>query len=141
MSLAPSAQKLRLPRWLVIVLIGPFVGTLAVFLVGLVLGGSPGGPEDTLFVFLMIVFFGWMIGLLPAIMAAILWRMVPHDAPFPFRVAATLGIGAVCGLVGSVPGLVLLIGEVRDIPVQSFLLMAFAGAVGLAATALPGARR
>lgn len=137
---APAAHG-RFPRWMAIVLLGPLVGSAALFVLAAVLEPPPGGLEDMGFLFAMVLFFGWMVGLLPAIMAAALWCMLPPDLSFGLRALASLVIGSVCGLVGSVPGLALFGGGLSGAPFWSFVLLAFAGAVGLAATALPGTRR
>lgn len=128
-------------RWPAIVFLGPLAGTTAVFGVALLLDGLPGGLDDTFQVFALVLFFGELIGLLPAALAALMWERVPSGLPFHHRLIASLVIGAFCGLTGSLLAILLLFDGLSGIRFETFAIFAFAGATGLSLTALPGTRR
>lgn len=136
-----TAPHSGFPRWAVIVLFGPFVGAFTFFLAVLLLDPPPATFDDMLAVFGLVMLFGWVAGLLPALLAAIAWHFVPRQRMgFAARLAASLAIGAVTGVVGALP-VINLVMDASSPPPEGLALICLSGAVALAVTALPGKRR
>ncbi|AEQ53916.1 hypothetical protein KKY_3935 [Pelagibacterium halotolerans B2] len=124
-------------RFAAIVLLGPIVGTLVVIAAVLVTDPPFAAFDDEALVLPLALGMGWALGLLPAILAAIGWRLALRHARIgQHRLLASLAIGGATGLIGGVPGAIAIFGTAGIFP-AGLLLMALAGAFALAATALP----
>lgn len=136
---APAARP-GLARFLVIVFLGPPVGTLAYLAIVFFRDPSAGG-SNLLSLVAFVLAMGWVGGLLPALIAATAWHFVARlRMEVSLRVFVCAVIGAVAGAVGALPVIVFVLG-VSGINPAGVALMAFGGAVALCVTALPGSAR
>lgn len=132
----------RFPRSFVIVVFGPLVGALTVFAWMMVAAVFDPPPGDDVIVMLgmlalVVIAFGWMAGLLPAILAAIAWKFVEPRVHGWRRVASALVIGAVTSMLAAWPIFIFYFRATQITP-QGMAMLAGIGAVAMAATALPG---
>ncbi len=124
-------------RIVAIALLGPLVGTLAVFLLPYIIDPPAGGPSESGAMITMLFIFGYMFGILPSSMAAfVYWLAAPRLTTFWVRLFACILIGALCGAFGVLPPIWIFAGgfvlELSFMP-----LAAIAGAVALPLLALP----
>ncbi|UYN98140.1 MAG: hypothetical protein KIT02_09100 [Devosia sp.] len=134
-------------RSFLIVVFGPLVGTWTILALTLAMSGMSGTPlpaSDLGYVLgvglLLVSAFGWLAGLPPAIVSAIAWHFVGPRVQGSRTVAAALAIGALSGMALGWPIFVFYLRASQITP-QGFGLLALAGAVAMAATALPGRGR
>jgi hypothetical protein len=123
-----------------IILLGPMIGTIAVFTAPILFDPPPGdlfsGPEF----FVAIMSFGYMFGILPSSLAAFAYaRAAPQLIGFWLRLVGCVFIGAFCGAFGVLPPIWLFAGEFT-FDLSFMMLSAGAGAVALPVIALPFGR-
>jgi hypothetical protein len=132
-----------LPRSFIIIVFGPLVGAMAVFLYAILAGiieGTPLPTDPGLFLFyalFLVLAFGWLAGLLPAILSALAWKFVAPRVAGWRRVAAALATGAIASMVAGWPIFVLYFPATQVTP-QGTAVLGVIGAIAMAATALPG---
>ncbi len=124
-------------RVVAIALIGPLVGTLAVFLLPFIIDPPAGGPSEPFAMAVLLFVFGYMFGILPSSMAAfVYWLAAPRLTTFWVRLFACILIGALCGAFGVLPPIWIFAGgfvlELSFMP-----LAAIAGVVAHPLLALP----
>lgn len=123
-------------RFAAIVLAGPVIGLL-VYIGAIAVTELPkGDPDGILPVAGLILFLGWPVGAVPALLAALAWSVLPIPAGVWQRTGLAAGVGAVAGLAG-VCGAVLLLG-LQFPPGPVYPLIAVCGALALIVTAVPG---
>ncbi len=122
-------------RFALIVLVGPFVGLLGYIAAILVTDPPVDGFADFLPLAALIVFLGWPIGALPALLAATVWRMLPRPSGIWPRTGLAAVVGAVAAVVG-VSGAVFVLG-LEFPPRPIYAAIAVCGALALVATAIP----
>lgn len=121
-------------RAALIVLVGPIFGGLAMFAIMFVvfgvLNGFPGISQSVELLGLYLI-FGWLAGLLPALVSAIVWLAVEHRVTEPVRrCLLAVAIGGVSGAALIWPTVVFFAGPYAPGPLFS-LPAAMAGAVAL----------
>lgn len=123
-----------------IAFLGPVVGTLAVYLLPFVFDPPAGGPSEAGAMVVLLFVFGYLFGILPSGLAALLYfRAAPQLATFWWRLIGCIFIGAFCGAVGVL--LPIWIFARAFVFEPSFMaLAAIAGAFALPLTALPFSR-
>lgn len=134
---APSRQSNSMGHWIVIVLLGPFVGTLAIVLLPFVIDPPAGGLSEMGPMLGVLFTFGYIFGIVPSSLSALVYsRAAPRLTTFWSRLIGCIMIGALCGGLGViVPIWILARSFVID---PNFMLMAaLAGAFALPLTALP----
>ncbi len=140
-----TTERQPLPRTFIIIAFGPLVGAVVMSLVFIALAiiGSDGPLEwqGVVYGLMLYLAFGWVAGLLPAIAAALIWRLaVPAGWSLRRRVIAAILIGGATSAVLVWPFVSVFLSFMPVNP--SFAgLSAFCGAVALCATALPGGNR
>ena len=126
-------------RLMVITLLGPLVGAL-VYAGVVVLSALPElTPADAIEMAGLMLGIGWMFGLVPAALSALLarWLGLAPDGPRRWLEAVAIGV------LSSVLALPLVLPVLFGIavpPVEVVLLFGFCGAVAFCTTALPGLR-
>lgn len=134
----------RFPRSFAIIVFGPLIGALVVlagvFVSSFIAGNPP--PADNLVYVIgvssgLVIGFGWVAGLLPAILSAIIWRFVAPRVTGWARVLAALGIGAMSSVAAGWP-IFPVYFQATHITPQGLAMLATVGALAMVATALPG---
>ncbi len=92
---------LTLGRFVAIVLLGPLIGGIVFFLIGLAIEPDIllADPNIVEFAF-VILMFGWLFGLFPAVLAAVAWGFTPQPQTLWLRAGLAVGVGAVSGMLG-----------------------------------------
>lgn len=141
-----NSKPPRFPRSFVIIVFGPLIGALVVLagvLVFSLIAGNPPPADDLGYVIgvgsLLIISFGWVAGILPAILSAILWHFIAPRVTGWLRVLAALGIGAVSSVAAGWP-IFTVYFQATHITPPALAMLATVGAIAMAATALPGER-
>ncbi|SMQ59347.1 hypothetical protein SAMN06295905_0216 [Devosia lucknowensis] len=122
-----------------IVLLGPLVGAICLFIATVLVEPLPGGSFEPVELVIFILASAYMFGLIPSVLAAtVYWVVEPiwRVWSWPRLVLAYLVIGAVCGALG----VFLSISALERQPIvneQIILIGALCGALSLVATALP----
>ncbi|SMQ59353.1 hypothetical protein SAMN06295905_0217 [Devosia lucknowensis] len=132
-----------LPRTFIIVAFGPLVGAVTMSVIMLALAASQN--PDTIFDYLaygiaLYLAFGYIAGFLPALAAALLWRVVPPGWSLGRRVLAAILIGGLTSAILVWPFMALFLAFMPP-NIYFAALAAFCGAIALCATALPGGKR
>ena len=122
-------------RFATIVLLGPFVGGIVYALVALSLAPELLGVADTVGLGLLIVIFGYALGFVPVLLAAIVWRFIPRPSRLLPRAALAALIGAFAGMGGI--SLLVAVSDLRWPDPGLFGLIGVCGAVALVVTAIP----
>ena len=138
-SVAEAASRLRLSRrrLAAVVLLGPLVGAVVYLLVVLLTGPAGVTVDDVTAMGGLIVFMGWILGLIPATVAAVIVHWLGLASGRPRRMVEALAIGALAALIAQPVILPVLFG-IAFPPPEVVLLLGLCGAVSLCATALPG---
>lgn len=124
-------------RIAVIALLGPLVGTLAVFLLPFIIDPPAGGPSEPFAMAVLLFVFGYMFGILPSALAALGYFLsAPRLTTFWRRLLACVVIGALCGAFGVILPISIFAREIILDP-AFMALAAVAGAFALPLTALP----
>jgi hypothetical protein len=120
-----------------IALLGPLVGTLAIFLLPFIIDPPAGGPSEPAAMVTVLLVFGYMFGILPSALAAFVYFLAaPRLTVFWGRLPACIFIGALCGALGVILPISIFAREIILDP--AFMsLAAIAGAFALPLTALP----
>ncbi|WP_366658088.1 hypothetical protein [Fodinicurvata sp. EGI_FJ10296] len=122
-------------RFATIVLLGPLAGSLVYALVAVTLEPDPLGFGDRLGFGLLIVFLGYGMGLVPDLVGAIVWWLIPR----PRTCLSRTGLAALVGALAGVGGIAVLV-PLMDLswPDPGILaLIALCGAIALVVTAIP----
>ena len=136
----PGPGKGRLAA---IVLLGPLVGAIALAGPAMLAEPPPGEARDMIEMTVMIVFFSYILGLVPAVLAATVYAMVyPRLSRLGWlgHLLACLAIGAICGGLGVALSISALERQFSVAP-QLLAAGARAGATALVVTALPLRKR
>ncbi|MBJ3784836.1 hypothetical protein [Devosia sediminis] len=126
-------------RLAAIVLLGPLVGAFALVAPQFILDTPSVYPEEYAGVAAFLVTFSYLLGFVPAVLAAIVyWLAYPriHSMPWPLFLLACLLIGALCGALG----VTLTTSAFERQVIFAFPIVAMGalvGAVALAVTAMP----
>ncbi|UXN75885.1 hypothetical protein N8D56_27200 (plasmid) [Devosia sp. A8/3-2] len=133
----------RFFRSFVIIVFGPLVGALVVLayvVLASFIDGSPPPADDLGYVigvgFALVISFGWVAGLLPAILSAILWHFIAPRFMGWLHVLVALAIGALTSMAAGWPILAVYFQAAQITP-QGLAMLAFVGSLAMAATALP----
>lgn len=136
-----KAERQPLPRTLIIIAFGPLVGAAVMTLVLVVAMFWDGDNMRHLpYGIGLFMSFGYVAGFLPALAAALLWRVVPPDWSLRRRTLAAVFIGAATSAVLVWPFMSIFLRFIPPNPIFAGLA-ALCGAVALCATALPGRNR
>jgi len=131
------------PGWgriAIIALFGPLIGTVVLLALMMTADASPPNLRDLLHYLPVFVVFGWLFGLVPAALSAILYRLAaPRLDGFGERLLACALIGFTCGAVAIWPAVWIFSGTVSGDVVFS-LQSGLCGAVALSVLALPFSR-
>lgn len=131
-SIRPSQGRI-----LAIALLGPLVGTLAIFLLPYIIDPPAGVSSESGAMVMLLFIFGYLFGILPSSLAAFVYsRAAPRLAGFRRRLFGCIAIGALCGMFGVIVPVTILAREINLDP-SFMLLAAIAGAFALPLTALP----
>ena len=140
MNVAPaSAVRPGRGRLAAIILLGPLAGAFALVAPQLVLDRPAVYPEEFGGMTAFFVVFSYILGLVPAILAAVTyWAIYPrlHAWRWPALLPACLAIGAICGSVGVALTVSVLDRQLAIAPAL-IATGAWVGAAALALTALP----
>lgn len=132
--LRPSTGRLVL-----MVLVGPLVGTLVYVVVALLATLPHVSVEDVIEMGGLMLAMGWLFGLVPAALSALVFRLLGLAPVRSRRFIEAVAIGALSAVVALPVILPVLFGFAMP-PVEIILLFALCGAVAFCATALPGLR-
>ncbi|KFC65105.1 hypothetical protein FF80_02862 [Devosia sp. LC5] len=135
------APRLRLGAWrlLAVTLAGPLVGALVYVVVSLLAQLPQVTFEDVVEMGGFMLVVGWMLGLVPAAVSALVVRFLGLAADAPRRLVEAMAIGALSAVVALPIILPVLFGLTMP-PIEVVLLFGLCGAVAFCATALPGLR-
>lgn len=132
----PRRFSISLARFITIVLLGPPIGALVYILVGTIIERPAFfTPLEMTIVLVMAVALSLVLGLVPALFAAIGWALIPHPRRLATRILATLVIGSTAGVIGL--AIIVPLLSLRTPDLALYLVFAFCGAIALTATALP----
>lgn len=135
--MASTLQTVSLARMLTIAVLGPVVGTLVLLAMMMAMDSSPPALLDLLRYLPIFVVFGWLFGLVPSILSAVLYRRAaPRIDGFAQRLLACVLIGFVCGALAIWPAIWIFSGNISG-DLFFALQAGLCGAVALAALALP----
>lgn len=138
-SSVPVVEQVRnvsFGRVLFISIFGPPIGILAYVATFFAIEWPSENWRDVIEMVFFVLLMGWPLGIFPAAIAALVWKLVPK----PADQLATLGVAALVGAVVSpiVMGLVIkYLLQAEPMALQSALVFALAGAVAMVATAIP----
>lgn len=137
---AISRPAVSAGRLVAIVLGGPPIGIIVYVLGVAVVDTAFGDPGEMLEILGIMLILGWPLGMVPAALAALVWRLVPLPDGLWSRIGLAAAIGAVCGPLGMAGVMALLEVEAMSLPIVA--MFALAGAAALITTAIPlsGAR-
>lgn len=122
-----------------IVLCGPPVGIIIYVLTVMSLDRPSHDLGEILEVTLVALLMGWPIGMLPAGLAALVWRVLPLPHGLWPRIGLAALVGAVTAPIGMAMAMHLL--EVAPMIPPVAALFALSGAGALVATAIPNSQR
>ena len=132
--LRPSAGRLMF-----ITLAGPLIGALVYVAVALLAALPHVSVEDVIEMGGLMLAMGWLLGLVPAALSALLARLLGLASVRSRRFLEAVVIGALSAVVALPVILPVLFGLAMP-PLEAMLLFALCGAVAFCATALPGLR-
>ncbi|WP_404400176.1 hypothetical protein [Pelagibacterium halotolerans] len=133
----PAVRRRRVSgqRFVLIVLAGPVVGILVYLAAVLALDPPDDFAREALPVAVLALFLGWPVGAIPALIAAIAWRLLPQPGGIWSRTGLAALVGALAGLAGAAGAIVLF--DLRFPPPFVYPVIAASGAIALVATAIP----
>ena len=123
-----------------LVVVRPLAGSLVVvawMIIAAIFDPPLSGDALTMFgmMFFIAMAFGWLSGLLPAILAAIAWKFVEPRVSGWGRVMAALAVGAVSSMIAAWPVFIFYFRATQITP-EGLAVLGFIGAIAMAATAL-----
>ena len=124
---------------MVIILVGPLVGALVYAGIAMISALHELDPADTVALGGLMLGFGWMFGLVPAALSALVVRLLGLARAQPRRWLEAVAIGALSALL-ALPAILPPLFGIAIPPVEIILLFGLCGAVAFCATALPGLR-
>lgn len=138
---ASSGARIRLSgsRLGLVILAGPLAGALVYLAATLLFNLPEVSADDIVALGGLVLFFGWLLGLAPAIAAAILVQWLGLSRQPRRRLAEAAAIGCGAALV-TTPVMVSVLFGVSLPPLYVLPLFALCGGVALCVTALPGQR-
>lgn len=132
-----TPQTVSLSRLLTIAVLGPIVGTLVLLAMMMAMDSSPPALRDLLHYLPIFIVFGWLFGLIPSILSAVLYRWsAPRIDGFAQRLLACVLIGFACGAVAIWPAVWIFSGGISG-DLLFALQAGLCGAIALAGIALP----
>lgn len=135
------AEKLHTARFYAIILLGPLVGSLFLASMGLIIDQPQPGFDLVTYLWL-ITAFGFMLGLVPASIAALVYRHVyPRLTTTLHRVIGAILIGFLCASLGLLLQMGLLSQTPSPIAPVMVVLVGITGSVALIAFGVPWRRR
>lgn len=135
----PARLRPGVGRLMVIVLIGPLVGALVYAGIAMLSALQELDPADTVALGGLMLGFGWMFGLVPAALSALVVRLLGLSQTRPRRWLEAAAIGALSSLL-ALPAILPPLFGIAIPPLDIIGLFGLCGAVAFCATALPGLR-